>query len=40
LLDLKDEAHYCVMVVSAGKARSAARWAETLVARAADEVER
>jgi hypothetical protein len=40
LLDLKDEAHYGVMMVSAGKARGAARWAETLVTRAADEVER
>jgi hypothetical protein len=39
LLDLKDEAHYGVMVVSARKARNAGRWAATLVERAAEEVE-
>jgi hypothetical protein len=40
LLDVKDEAHYGVMVVAARKARDACRWAERLVARAAEEVER
>jgi hypothetical protein len=40
LLDLKDEAHYGVMVVSTGKARNAVRWATTLVGRATEEVQR
>lgn len=40
LLDLKDEAHYGVMVVAARKARDAHRWAARLVDRAAQEAER
>jgi hypothetical protein len=40
LLDLKDEAHYGVMVVAARKARDANRWAASLVERAAQETER
>jgi hypothetical protein len=40
LLDVKDEAHYGVIVVSPRKARDTVRWAGSLVARAADEVER
>ncbi|HEY5244169.1 MAG TPA: hypothetical protein VIJ60_00735 [Acidimicrobiales bacterium] len=40
LLDLKDEAHYGVMVVSTGKARNAVKWATTLVERAAEEIQR
>jgi hypothetical protein len=40
LLDVKDEAHYGVSVVSPRKARDTVRWAGSLVARAADEVER
>ena len=40
LLDVKDEAHYGVIVVSPRKARNAVGWAASLVARAADEVER
>jgi hypothetical protein len=40
LLDLKDEAHYGVMVVAARKARDAYRWAARLVERAAEETER
>ena len=40
LLDLKDEAHYGVMVVSSRKAQDAVRWAKTLVERAIEEVER
>jgi hypothetical protein len=40
LLDVKDEAHYGVIVVSSRKAGDAVRWAGMLVARAADEVER
>jgi hypothetical protein len=40
LLDLKDEAHYGVMVVAARKANDAVRWARTLVDRASQEVER
>jgi hypothetical protein len=40
LLDVKDEAHYGVVVVSSRKARHAVGWAASLVARAADEVER
>lgn len=40
LLDLKDEAHYGVMVVAARKASDAVRWARTLVDRASQEVER
>jgi hypothetical protein len=40
LLDLKDEAHYGVLVVSARQARDAQRWATRLVERAAQETER
>jgi hypothetical protein len=40
LLDLKDEAHYGVMVVAARKANDAVRWARTLADRASQEVER
>jgi hypothetical protein len=40
LLDLKDAAHYGVLVVAAGKARDALRWATRLVERAAEETER
>lgn len=37
LLDLKDEAHYGVMVVASRKARDALKWAAQLVARAEEE---
>lgn len=40
LLDLKDEAHYGVLVVAARKARDAHRWAARLVERATEEAER
>jgi hypothetical protein len=40
LLDVKGESHYGLLVLSARKAHDAVRWAETLVARAQDEVER
>jgi hypothetical protein len=40
LLDLKDAAHYGVLVVAASKARDAHRWATRLVDRAAEETER
>ncbi len=40
LIDLKDEAHYGVMMVGARKARDAVRWAKQLVDRAQAEVER
>ncbi len=40
LLDMKDEAHYGVMPVSARKAQTAVKWAATLVERAAEEVGR
>lgn len=40
LLDVKDEAHYGVDVISASKARSTVRWARHLVDRAREEVER
>ena len=40
LLDLKDEAHYGVMVVASRKARDAVRWAGLLVDRAGQEAER
>ncbi len=40
LLDVKDEAHYGVIVVSPRKARDTVGWAGSLVARAAEEVER
>ncbi len=40
LLDLKDEAHYGVMIVAPRKARDAHRWATRLVRRAEEEAER
>jgi hypothetical protein len=40
LLDLKDAAHYGVIVVAARKARDAVRWAGRLVERARQEAER
>ncbi len=40
LLDVKDEAHYGIVVVSSRKARDAVRWADNLVTRAADEISR
>lgn len=40
LLDLKDEAHYGVVVVSSQKARSAVRNARHLLRRATEELER
>jgi hypothetical protein len=40
LIDLKDEAHYGVMVVAPRKAREALRRARTLVDRASQEAER
>jgi hypothetical protein len=39
LIDMKDEAHYGVTMVSAQRARSAVRWASQLVARAQDVIE-
>jgi hypothetical protein len=40
LLDIKDEAHYGVIVVVPRRARDAVRWATRLVDRAAEETER
>lgn len=40
LIDIKDEAHYGLTLVSSRKARDAVRWAQTLVSRAAEELER
>jgi hypothetical protein len=40
LLDVKDEAHYGVIVVIPRRARDAVRWAAKLVTRAAEETER
>lgn len=40
LIDLKDEAHYGLTLVSASKARTAVRWAGMLVVRANEELER
>lgn len=40
LLDLNDEAHYGIMLVSARKAHDALRWATRLVERATQEIER
>jgi hypothetical protein len=40
LLDIKDEAHYGVIHVSTRKANDAVRWANLLVNRAGEEVER
>lgn len=40
LIDLKDEAHYGVTLLSATKAKNAVTWAQTLVGRANEELER
>jgi len=40
LIDVKDAAHYGVMVVAAGRAGDTVRWAKRLVERAEQEVER
>ncbi|MDP9220630.1 MAG: hypothetical protein M3P23_08835 [Actinomycetota bacterium] len=40
LIDVKDEAHHGVGVVAASKARNTLRWAQHLVDRARQEVER
>lgn len=40
LLDIKDEAHYGLLVVSPRRARDAVRWAAQLVDRAREELER
>jgi hypothetical protein len=40
LLDLKDAAHYGVMVVAARKARDALRWSARIVEKAQREIER
>jgi len=40
LVDLKDEAHYGLVIVPASKARNAVRWAQQLVTRAQEELER
>jgi hypothetical protein len=40
LLDIKDEAHYGLIVVPARKARDAVRWAKTLTVRAREELGR
>jgi hypothetical protein len=40
LIDIKDEAHYGVMIVAPRKARDAVRWAKLLTDRAQREVER
>jgi len=40
LMDMKDEAHYGLTIVSTQRARSAVRWATQLVSRAQEELER
>ena len=40
LIDIKDEAHYGLLLVPQRKARDAVRWASLIVARAGDELER
>jgi hypothetical protein len=40
LIDIKDEAHYGLLVVPPRKARDAVRWAQQLVDRASEELER
>lgn len=40
LVDVKDEAHYGLVVVSARRARDSLRWARILVDRAQEELER
>lgn len=40
LIDLKDQAHYGVLIIPVQQARSAVRWAHLLVDRARQELER
>lgn len=40
LVDIKDEAHYGLLLVAPRKARDAVRWASQLVDRASEELER
>lgn len=40
LIDLKDQAHYGVIAVSAQRSRAALKWARQLTARAREELER
>lgn len=40
LIDLKDEAHYGITLLSRQRARNAVRWASTLVERARQELQR
>jgi hypothetical protein len=40
LLNLKDEAHYGVIMASSRKANDAVKWAAALIARAHEEIER
>lgn len=40
LIDIKDEAHYGLLLVPPRRARDAARWAKQLVDRASEELER
>jgi hypothetical protein len=40
LIDLKDEAHYGVLTIPAQRARNAVKWAQLLVDRARQELER
>jgi len=40
LIDIKDEAHYGLILVTPRKARDAVRWARQLVDRAGEELER
>lgn len=40
LIDLKDEAHYGLTLIPPNKARTAVRWARTLVVRANEELTR
>jgi hypothetical protein len=40
LIDIKDEAHYGLILVSPRRARDAVRWAAQLVTRATEELER
>lgn len=40
IIDVKDQAHYGISIVPISQARSAVRWAQHLVTRAKEEVER
>jgi len=40
LVDIKDEAHYGLIIVTPTKARSAVRWAQQLLIRAQEELDR